>query len=265
MHILRELKSHQALFFIINTCMSAASDRYEKEVADYIASFGVDATRPSVSVKYPDVKISHNGATTWLEVKMNHTDNLGNTRVSYTSGNWDAAKPLDPVKRFAIEYLSKSRDTQAFLKDIAKFCAKDYKEMILPSTKGPLKDPKAIPYATLAEYFKSRKQYILDVPNVDLGKLVTAHYIEGKAQSAHYMQAGDDFYMISPANPLKLPSDIPVLGSRGECKGNFKMRIGVRSASTAYYEIQPEIKIMNMGPSKYSVRPGTTKKNPFLS
>ena len=42
------------------------------------------------------------------------------------------------------------------------------------------------------------------------------------------------------------------------------MRIGVRSANSAYYEIQPEIKIQNMGTSKYSVKPGTTKLNPFL-
>tara|TARA_A100000171_G_scaffold52840_1_gene73542 strand:- start:624 stop:1397 length:774 start_codon:yes stop_codon:yes gene_type:complete len=252
-------------FLIINTVMSAASDLYEKEVADYISSFGVKATRPSVSVKYPDVKITHNNATTWLEVKMNHTDNLGNTRVSYMSGEWDAAKPLDPVKKFAIEYLSKSRDTETFLKSIAKFCAKDWHTMVLPSTKGPLKDPKAIPYASLVEYFKTRTQYILDVPKVDLGKLVTDHYIEGKAEPAHYLQAGDDFYMIGRANPLKLPKNIPVLGvTGGKCEGNFKMRIGVRSANSAYYEIQPEIKIQNMGKSKYSVKPGTTKLNPFL-
>ena len=102
------------------------------------------------------------------------------------------------------------------------------------------------------------------VSGVDLGKLVTAHYLEAKAEPAEYMQAGDDFYMIGTTNPLKLARDIPVLGAGGSCKGDFKMRIGVRSSSSAFYEIQPEIKITNMPKSPYSLKPGTTKKNPFL-
>lgn len=244
--------------------MSAASDKYEKDVADYIKSLGVNASRPPVSVKYPDIKVIHNGVETWIEVKMSHTDNLGNTRVSYNAGEWDAAKPLDPVKKFAIKYLSENQKTKQFLKDIAKFAAKDPDNMILPSTKGPLSDPKAVPYETVRAYFKTRNQYILNVPGVDLGKLVTEHYLEAKEEPAEYMQAGDDFYMIGTGNPLKLPRDIPVLGANGSCKGNFKMRIGVRSTSSAFYEIQPEIKITNMPNSPYSLKPGTTKKNPFL-
>ena len=244
--------------------MSAASDKYAKDVADYIKSFGIDASRPPVGVKYPDIQVTYKGITTWIEVKMNHTDNLGNTRVSYNAGEWDAAKPLDPVKKFAIKYLSESQKTEQFLKDIAKFAAKDWENMILPSTKGPLSDPKAVPYEVVKAYFKTRSQYILTVSGVDLGKLVTAHYLEAKAEPAEYMQAGDDFYMIGTTNPLKLARDIPVLGAGGSCKGDFKMRIGVRSSSSAFYEIQPEIKITNMPKSPYSLKPGTTKKNPFL-
>lgn len=245
--------------------MSAASDKYEKDVADYINNLGnVKASRPTVSVKFPDVLIEYKGTKTWLEVKMNHTDNLGNTRVSYVEGKWTAATPLDPVKSFAIEYLSKSRETQQFLKDIAKFAARDWQNMVLPSTKGLLKDPKAVSYDAVREYFKTRNQYILDVPGVDLGKLVTDHYLIAKAQPAHYLQAGDDFYKIGTKDPLNVPRDVPVLGAgRNKAEGNFKMRIGVRSTSSAFYEIQPEIKILNMGESPYSLKPGTKKKNPF--
>jgi len=243
--------------------MSAASDKYEKDVADYINSLGAKAVRPVASVKYPDVLVEYKGRKAWVEVKMNHTDNLGNTRVSYKQGVWDAALPLDPVKRFAIDYLTPSNVTNKFLRDIAKFTAKDVNSMILPSTKGLLADPKAVSYKDVKEFFKTRSQYILDVPNVDLGKLVTDHYLNAKAEPAYYMQAGDDFYMIGNYNPLKLPSDIPVLGAGGSCKGNFKMRIGIRSPASAFYEIQPEIKITNMPVSPYSVKPGTKKKNPF--
>ena len=246
--------------------MSAASDKYEKDVADYLDSFiGVSAQRPVASPKFPDVLVRYNVNNkmipAWIEVKMNHTDNLGNTRVSYIDGKWTAATPLDPIKEFAIEYLTKSQETQAFLKDIAKFAGiKDWKDMTVPSTKGALSKPNAVPRAKMAEYFKTRNQYILSVPNVNLGELVTRHYLEAKAKPAHYMQAGDDFYMIGTENPLKLPRDIPVLGVSKLCYGTFKMRIGVRSQ---FYEVQPEIKIQEMGTSKYSVKPGTTKQNPF--
>ena len=240
--------------------MSAAADRYERDVANYINSLDdVKASRPAVSTKYSDVVLDFNGKKAWLEVKMNHTDNLGNPRVSYVSGKWQAAMPLDPVKKFAIEYLSKSPQTKKALKDISEFSGIPVNKMVLPSTKGLLKNPNAVPYDLVVEYFKTRNQYILDVKNVDLGKLVTAHYLEAKAEPAYYMQAGDDFYMIGNKNPLGLPNDIPKVKGTG----TFRMRISVRSASSGFYEVQPEIKIQDMGKSKYSVKPGTQKKSPF--
>lgn len=245
--------------------MSAASDRYEQDVAKYLKTSGVDAERPTASVKYPDIRVNSykNVRNIWIEVKMSHTDNLGNPRVSYVEGKWTAAAPLDPVKKFAINYLSKNTNTTAFLKDIAKFAKMDWKSMILPSTKGLLSEHNAVSYNTVAKYFKSKSQYILDIPNVDLGALVTAHYLEAKQEPAHYLQAGDDFYMIGTSNPLKLPLDIPVLGSNRSATGNFKMRISVRSTASGFYEIQPEIKLTTMPDSPYSIKPGTSKPNPF--
>jgi len=38
------------------------------------------------------------------------------------------------------------------------------------------------------------------------------------------------------------------------------MRVSVRSKQ---YEIQPELKVKSMPNSPYSLKPGTTKKNPF--
>lgn len=246
--------------------MSAKSDKYEADVANYLDSMpDLSAQRPKVSTKYADVKLQLGRQSTWLEVKMNHTDNLGNTRVSYVDGKWQAAMPLDPVKKFAIEYLTNDKQTQEFLKDIAKFAGiKDWKKMTVPSTQGLLKKDNAVSYEKMKEYMSKRTQYILDVPNVDLGQLVTRHYLEGKAEPAHYMQAGDDFYMIGKKNPLGLPGNIPELGAPKQCMGSFKMRIGIRG-SKPFYEIQPEIKISNMPTSPYSVKPGTRKKNPFGS
>ena len=63
--------------------------------------------------------------------------------------------------------------------------------------------------------------------------------------------------MIGKSNPLKVPNDVPLLSGTG----NFKIRVSTRSA---FYEVQAEIKIIKMPVSKYSVKPGTTKKNPFV-
>lgn len=64
-------------------------------------------------------------------------------------------------------------------------------------------------------------RYIAIETDVDLGKLVTEHYLKGKEEPAYYMQAGDDFYMIGTSNPLGLPRDIPVLSGRGISKFAF--------------------------------------------
>jgi hypothetical protein len=103
----------------------------------------------------------------------------------------------------------------------------------------------------------SINRYIANEENYNLGDVVTEHYTIGKAEPAYYMQAGDDFYMISKKNPLKIKG-VPVLSGSGD----FKVRVATRSE---FYEVQAEIKIKKMPNSKFSVAPGTKKQNPFLS
>ena len=238
--------------FIIE--MSAA-DKYERDVADYLNTLGVSATRPAVSSKYSDIKVTMNNKTVWVEVKMNHTDNLGNTRVFYDGSKWDGSpKPLDPLKQFCVDSLNKSSEAKQFVQEVQNFVGS--KNIKLPTTKGGLTDPNAVPLDVLTKFFNGRNKYIIKDSNVNLGELVTEHYTKGKAEPAYYMQAGDDFYMIGKSNPLRLHSDIPLL----EGWGDFKMRFSLRSK---FYEIQPEIKITKMPYSPYSIKPGTKKKNPF--
>lgn len=87
-------------------------------------------------------------------------------------------------------------------------------------------------------------RYIAIETDVDLGKLVTEHYLKGKEEPAYYMQAGDDFYMIGTSNPLDYPGIFQFfLGG-----GDFKVRISTRSK---FYEVQAEVKIIKMPNSKY--------------
>jgi len=244
---------------------SKAADQYEKDVADYMASLGVPASRPKVSAKYADIAIDtqyRGKKRVWLEVKMNHTDNLGNERVFYNGKSWDGGRDkksgeLSPLKTYIVNFLNKSDEAKSFISDLEKFSG--IKDCKVPTTKGGLKDPKAVPLDVMKDFFKTRNRYIMNKSNVDLGKIVRKHYLEGKAEPAYYLQAGDDFYIFDKKqNPCNVPNDVPVFKGTGE----FKMRVGTRSQ---FYEVQPEVKVKNMADSKYSVKPGTSKKNPFKS
>ena len=71
--------------------MSTSSD-YEDAVAANIhnASKGVVGIRHKSGIQsmtsYPDVEVKYKGISTWVEVKMNHTDNLMNPRFKYVDG-----------------------------------------------------------------------------------------------------------------------------------------------------------------------------------
>lgn len=237
--------------------MSAASDKYEKDVADNLKKLGITAERPKVGTDYPDVRINYQGKQSWLEVKMNHTDNLSNPRMFYSNGRWQTTYET-PAAQYACEILNSSPQTKQFLKDISKYTGIPLKDLKIPTTKSGLKEPGAVPLHIMKKYFDQPgvNRYIASKDNMDLGKVVTEHYTIGKTEPANYMQAGDDFYRIGNADPFKLGATVPLLKGVGD----FKVRIGTR---TEFYEVQAEIKIKQMPNSPYSVKPGTIKKNPF--
>lgn len=235
------------------------ADRFEHDVADHINSFdNVTAKRPKVSTKYSDVLIEMATKRVWLEVKMGHADNLGNTRVFYNGQHWDGSRDkngnLTPLKEFCINTLNAHDHPKKFVDDLRSFSGMD--TMMVPTTRGGLKHEHAVPLTIMKAFFEDRDRYILKEDEVDLAALVRDHYLLGKAEPAHYLQAGDDLYMIGTENPLGLPSDIPQV----EGIGTFKVRVSTRSR---FYEVQPEVKIRTMCNSPYSLKPGTEKKNPF--
>jgi hypothetical protein len=239
--------------------MSAASDKYERDVAKNIDQIpGVKADRPSVGTDYPDVLLTYKNKSTWLEVKMSHSDNLSNPRMFYKNGKWQTTYKT-PAAAAAVEILNKSPMTKKFLEEISKFSGIPMKDLKIPSSKTGLKEPGAVPLHIMKAYFSKPgvNRYIANKENQDLGKVVTDHYTIGKTKPAHYMQAGDDFYKISNADPFGFGSGVPLLKGMGD----FKVRIGTR---TEFYEVQAEIKIKKMPDSAYSLKPGSKKKNPFL-
>jgi len=239
---------------------SKASDKYEKEIADFINKMGgqFTAERPKVSTKYSDVLVSSEGGEqSWLEVKMNHTDNLANPRIFYDGRKWDTTYTMQSAHK-AVELMNKSASAKQFIKSIAEFSG--IKTPKIPTTKGGMKDKNAVPLNVMKEFFAQPgiNRYLHSEADVDLGAVITDHYLNNKAEPAFYMQAGDDFYLVGRTNPLKLKGagSIPLLSGRGA----FKVRVATRSS---YYEVQAELKIIKMPDSKYSLKPKSTKKNPF--
>lgn len=239
--------------------MSAASDAFEKKVADNINSIpNISAERPVVSVEYADVRIKKGSITTWLEVKMSHTDNLSNPRVFYANSRWQTTYKT-PAAAQAVNILNSSAQAKDFIRSISKFSGIPERIIKIPTSKSGLKEEGAVPLHVMKAYFNqpSINRYIASQENFNIGNLVTEHYTKGKKEPAYYLQAGDDFYMISNKNPLSLNKNIPLLSGTGD----FKVRVSTRSE---FYEVQAEIKIKSMPNSKYSALLGSSKINPFV-
>lgn len=238
--------------------MSAASDKYERDVASYINSLpGVKAERPVVGTDYPDVLVEYNGKKTFIEVKMSHTDNLSNPRLYFANGKWQSSYQT-PVARYAEDILNNSFEAKKFLDNISKYSGIPQQYLKIPTTRSGIKEEGAVPLHIMKDFFNkySINKYIANKANQDLGKIVTEHYTAGKTKPANYLQAGDDFYRIGKEDPFNLGLKIPELKGNGD----FKVRISTRSE---FYEIQAEVKIKTMPYSPYSLKPGTRKLNPF--
>ena len=254
--------------------MSAASDKYEKDVAENIHNSSpksLKASRPKVSTSYPDVLVeygSYKGTERgiYIEVKMNHTDNMMNPRFQYTNGKWEVIPSYmsDATAKLA-EIFNDSKEAQDWIKGLKKYLIEknwsgDINKMALHSTTTARNtNNNSVPLATMKGYLRSLPtKNVCKVPNVDVGDLATLHYLKGKAATAYYLSSGDDFYQFGNKNPLKIPN-VPEFKSAAGTN-QVVLRIGDRSSN---FEIQAEVKVKTLAKSIYSVKPGSTKQNPF--
>src|SRR6478609_10950246 len=246
---------------------SPASDAFEQSVATSINSQfknkGITAVRPPADTSLPDVLVSVSDVgDSFIEVKMSHTDNLANPRVFYDGSKWVTTYKT-PVAKYAVDLLNSSDQAAAFINDLKKFVRKD--TIKLSTTRAGIREKGTVTLDQMVKFVTKRgSRYVVTEPDVNLGKLVTQHYTQGKSQAAHYLQAKDDFYMIGNADALGLNSanggKIPTLSGTGE----FKVRV---STLSEFYEIQTELKIKHYDPasSPYSVSKGSKKINPFTA
>lgn len=204
---------------------------------------------------YSDVLINYNQQRAWLEVKMNHKDNLVNPRVYYHQNAWKT-RYTTPVAGYIVDQLNKSQSALDFVYSISHHSGMAYESIYIPTNRSEMDTPDAVPRDKMRSFCKANGSYIMDYQNIDISHLVTTHYTIGKTEPAYYMQAGDDFFLISNTNPLGLSSSIPQFSGVG------KMRVRV-SNRTKFYEVQAEVKVQEMLSSPYSLLPNTNKLNPF--
>jgi len=245
--------------------MSTTSDLFEQKVANDLKKIGVPAYRPAANTALADVAITSKATPhgrVFMEVKMSHTDNLSNPRMFFSGSKWETTYKT-PVAQYAVDLLNASPQWKKFHTELKKYL--NVKQIKLPTTKSGLKEDGAVPLHILRDFVENvrKNRYIHIEENVNIGDLVTRHYMEGKAEPAYYLQAGDDFYLIGKKDPLNINKGrkikVPVMSGMGD----FKIRIATRSE---FYEIQAEVKIKKMDPhvSPFSVLSESRKSNPFV-
>jgi hypothetical protein len=237
--------------------MSAKTDKLELDVARWInRTSEIVATRPNTSVSFSDVWLSKEGYDpVWLEVKTNHEDNLVNPRVFF-DGTWQTTY-TSPSAKVTVELLNNNWSTKQFIKQLSAFAEIPEDKLKIATSKAQFKgDPYLVPVSVLKEYFEvaADNRYIANVVAYDIGALVTQDL---NARNVHYLQAGDDFYVVGNENPLHLRDEIPpFLGD-----GDFKVRVSTRSN---FSEVQAELKLYYLPKSQFSAKPDTDKRNPFI-
>lgn len=237
--------------------MSKASDKFERDVADFINSIpGLKAERPKAGTEYSDIKVTRGNIISWIEVKMNHRDNLSNPRFFYEHNQWKTSYKT-PVALELVELLNKSNQSATFIKNISEFSNIPKDKIFISTTKSGLKKENVVSLEAMKAYFSQPNvnRYILFEEDFDIGNIVTRHYLEGKKEPVYYLQAGNDFYMFGTENPLGFDSRVPVFSGRGD----IKVRVATRSK---FYEIQAEVKLNKIDvESQFSFKP--VKKIPL--
>ena len=197
--------------------MPSKADLYEIDVANVIDSAlpsGYTAERPKVSSKFSDILIE-GPRTTWVEVKMNHTDNLHNIRYFYDDGMWQVKREAKSQATDALlKQINKSPNIKDWVSKMAAYMAENHgfdpDKLSIYSTKSERSQPHSVSVEQMKEYLATQPtNNIGETIPVDIGHIATLHYNFGKAEPAYYMQTGDDFYRLGGKDPLGLGNAVP--------------------------------------------------------
>ena len=176
---------------------SKESDQYEVAVADAVQAYsdenklGWKSERPVASTSYSDVKVTTaDGKTSWIEVKMNETDNLGTPRFFYEAGKWQSNMHTVIAKDIC-KMLDASADAKKFIEDLAKFTKIPKAKLYLSPYKSEIikaEKPDMVTLEQLNAFAEARGgRYILKQDYKGIATVVAAHYLKGKQEPAQYI------------------------------------------------------------------------------
>lgn len=275
--------SYDKLFSLVTESLN--SDAREFEVAKIIDNWlkknksSLRAKRPDVSPHYADVAIidpnkGDRGWFAWVEVKMNLTDNLANSRIKYDGTKWFSN---GVSQMFCDDFLNQGgkyyKEAQNFIKMLAKILGKKPKDIKLSDSAMPGKlTQEEILKVQDYLYKNNLTKNIIPDKEVDATKYVSYHYaydkgVPGDITPVAYIQLGDNFlrfpkdYLGKNFDPLKFGNSVPILS----INGHLAIRLSVRSQK---YEILPTLKAYSItqgglnADSNYSFAPGSSKDYP---
>lgn len=270
------MKIHNPYFDNIVSCIiqeSKNSDNHEKLIANSINRLlpdGWSAEHSGMGSSYADVIIyDPNKQKTWVEVKMNTTDNLYNKRMAFSNGMWvpgsDKDESKSKVPMLIAAKLNADSNLKTQMQKLARQAGIKFSALTIsgtyPRNVANIKAgiPSVDDFIAIwpGKEHGGKNKYIFEEPNYDLAEIAAAHYTAGKSETCPYIQMGDNFFKLGSADPLKL--GVPQLKGRGDLIIRWSHRI-----ETNTFEILVQVKLEKVeSESAFSALPGTSKKNPF--
>ena len=143
--------------------MPSKADLYEIDVASAIDDAlpeGYSAERPKVSSKFSDILIE-GPKTSWVEVKMNHTDNLHNIRYFYDDGMWQVKREAkSPATDALLKQINKSPNINDWVSKMAAYMAENHgfdpDKLSIYSTKSERSQPHSVSVEQMKEYLATQ-------------------------------------------------------------------------------------------------------------
>lgn len=257
--------------------MSKRSDAFELGIASIAERYAphLDVRHVGGNVNYPDIYISDGNISTHIEVKMTGAQ-FGTPRLKYENNKWHGIEANEITNTisdilnnnplvYTIENLLKDTSDRNWI-GYKRTHYTAYKEYQQTSIVVDNTIPYMIDFNTVVHTLKTilGHQTVLwygdDIEESDrLINMVTQYYIN---KGANYMQVGDNFYTLNNvySNQLKIYDNIPNIYADARLTVRFTVR-----RTHQWIEIIPTIKFLNLLPSPYSLKPGSTKFVPFYN
>lgn len=260
--------------------MTAKSDAFEVSIYEQSKQKAPHLTveHCGANVHLSDIKLKNHRIETHIEVKMSGAQ-FGTPRLKFENNKWSGVES-NYITNNISNMLNDDNHVSSLLNIMVDEHSKKYSA---PST--PWIGYKRTHYRDQRDYYNNNQVDTVNIGEMldfktivhvlkninqnqtvlwsedssELIKMVHDYYIH---KGANYLQAGDNFYALSHEHSDEMKIDDKVPDMKGEAK--LTVRFSVRRTHQ-WIEIIPTIKLHQLEPSPYSLKPNTTKASPFVA